>query len=107
MPRARPEPPPTTVMKSVPRTMPPMRWGRNVAAKTGKTWALEFSWISPSGMVWPMACRAATSSAVMQWPRMYRPIKIQAMPMGGMSRALSRAPFRAVLSLLADQMAWA
>ena len=63
--------------------------------------------MSPSGTVWPMACRAEISSAVMQWPRMYRPMRMQAMPMGGMSRALSRAPFRAALSLLADQMAWA
>ena len=79
----------------------------NWTTKTGNTCELESIWMSPSGIAWPMAWSAATSSAVMQCPRMYSPIRIQAMPMGGMSRALSSAPLRAAESLLPDQMAWA
>ena len=74
---------------------------------TGNTWEVEAIGIIPDGTACPAAWKAATSSAVMQWPRIYRPMRIQAMPMGGMSTALSRAPFLAARSVLADHIAWA
>ena len=107
IPKARPEPPPTTVMNKVPSTTPPKRAGINRATNTGKTWDVDSIWMSPSGTLCPTAWRAATSSAVMQWPRIYRPMRMQAMPMGGMRQALRRAPFLAARSLFPDQMAWA
>ena len=107
IPKASPEPPPTTVINRVPSTTPPRSWGINRATNTGNTWEVESRGMRSPGTVWPRAWSAATSSAVMQWPRMYRPMRMQATPMGGISRALSRAPFRAALSLLPDQMAWA
>ena len=79
----------------------------NRATNTGKTWEVDSIWMRPSGTLCPRAWRAETSSAVMQWPRIYRPMRMQAMPMGGMRQALSRAPFLAARWLLADQMAWA
>lgn len=78
------------------------------ATNTGNTWGggIQGDEIPRHGLAQGLE-RPATSSAVMQWPRMYRPMRMQATPMGGISRALSRAPFRAALSLLPDQMAWA
>ena len=47
IPKARPEPPPTTVMNKVPSTTPPKRAGINRATNTGKTWEVDSIWMSP------------------------------------------------------------